>query len=1665
MPGAFDDLIPARPRAGAFDDLIPRAPAAPAAPRPWDAPPAAIAAPEVPVEPSTGIQRLGDRLTDLFRSAPVDTSGAMLDRARAGEFREDAATEEGFFDRAGSLLERGAARLDQGLYAAIAGLTGSPRARQAAGDLAAGTTGQDVAGATGLDDLKAAPSMSALGSFIVDAGIESGPALAALAVPYVGPAAVATSQTGNIATARAANDGRTDVTAEDVLAAAPAGALSTFLDRLSLGRMTGAGAAGSGIVQRIGRAAGTEGATEAAQSGIEYAGGTVGTAAGFDPAEAGEQALAGAIAGAPLGGAVRTAVEAPAIAREAMQPINPETAPAPTGAFDDLIPKTPSPADTTAPVSPAAPQPAPEAPLAGEPRSGGLGEVVPVVAEIAPEEITTTPLPVKDNIVETASEEITPPAVPEPTLEADAPITKETPNAAPRTPEGPEGSDARSPAVEAELDVEPAVVERDVDAGELIADTPEAPRKPKGGYEPTFVEASATNRQSVYDSAVRAIGMEPDKFNVLPPARKTRLLQGSVEQLTGIKVETGEDMPHQYAIDQMLDAHQTLQGMAKVLGIEPRALSLKGGLKLKLIKKGRFLGAYAPGSREIILPGRSNSFSHEWAHALDYHLLERLSKATGRGLTGNIRNDGAASSQGVEGAFVKVLNAMFFDGAEIAHKVMELERREATTSSAKQKAAIRREIDNIFTGRSRSHAKSRYWRGADEMNKKAGAGDYWTQPTEMFARAFEAWTAFKMDAEGFGSEFVSKGNDAYLSDAEERFTKTFPKAEERTAIFGAIQDMVDALNAEAMLEASGGKTITAQGATGLAQTGSPEVKAKMAATERKTRGLANRLFGADIEAWKVGRENRLTDADERKLRATDPVKLMSKVNNVRSLAFSAASDGVKMVADRWNSRAARTIHDHFSQDLGGTRHVDRVWDEAITMRENKALNPIFNLLQRLGQSGFVYKKLSAEQRDVLRALLTGKDVADDLGLTPLASAMRKAYNDEWYANQNAGIDLGYVADTAYLNRQTDRELVAGNPDKFREQAAEAYGLAFDRDVGAEGEAIAADPERLGNFLKIAKQGKLDGLKALRKAIRDEADPGKIAGMIDDMLGEARTAFSENAATAYLDAILHTETFPDYVPTSTLPDSEKRRTLPPEADELLKDFYNPDPVSSLLHYVVNSVRRTEWAKRFGPESQIAKKLDEQMAAEGVPESDRRYVWALVDRMSGRYRRTGFLANPAVANALGLLRVKGTLAMMGRAVTLSAFEPAALSIVTGNPIHGLRAVGNTWANVLRKGSRDERMEWARAHGFIKHHMLEQLRMMDRFNTASDTPVKADKLAGWMFRNSGLTFLTNASDAAIVDVGRRGILNEMAHRVARGGSRGTEAANLMRELGIRDPDVFARELVDMRDALPSDEWMNGPMGWDYNTALFRLAKMTIQKPSAADLAPLSRNPLASYATYSITSYIQGAYRHLFKRNAKIVTRLAKGGELGLALRAGGGALAGAALLYNLNLLASIVREMVFNPERQEEWEEDEEWVKNNLALAATRTFSFGALDPFINAWTGLRYNRDISYLGAGAYAGADAQNVGKMVKAFSDQNSPNTNTAERNAIEGLYGFAIAPALAAALSSAPGGPLASAAAGVGTATVTSPQAAKGAATLIAGPKQDKAGEREGSGFDKIVN
>lgn len=156
------------------------------------------------------------------------------------------------------------------------------------------------------EDFKASPLKNFF-PFAIEQGLVSVPDMAAVIINL--PAYVA-ARTGEIGQTRAENDERQEATVQDFLVSAPTAVASALLERLGTKGILGlddAARAAADIPGAVAKAATKEGLTEAGQEAIESVGETAGTEKGFDLAETGERALAGAVGGVGFGGPVRAA--------------------------------------------------------------------------------------------------------------------------------------------------------------------------------------------------------------------------------------------------------------------------------------------------------------------------------------------------------------------------------------------------------------------------------------------------------------------------------------------------------------------------------------------------------------------------------------------------------------------------------------------------------------------------------------------------------------------------------------------------------------------------------------------------------------------------------------------------------------------------------------------------------------------------------------------------------------------------------------------------------------------------------------------------------------------------------------------------------------------------------------------------------------------------------------------------------------------------------------------------------------------------------------------------------------------------------------------------------------------------------------------------------------
>ncbi len=1211
------------------------------------------------------------------------------------------------------------------------------------------------------------------------------------------------------------------------------------------------------------------------------------------------------------------------------------------------------------------------------------------------------------------------------------------------------GGGGRKPSLPRRAVVDLDALDAELDDGEAPAYANDMPLEDAGPYDPSIMAVSFTNRASIYTAVANEMGIDPAKFRLLPSERQIFLLSKLIYQRFGIQVITDRQLQDRFAIDQMLDMIQNVQGMAHVLGLGGSAISLGGRLRLSLAKKARYLGAYYPGEVRIDLPQRSNSFAHEWGHAFDYHMMSLFPGAMDSGLSGALRNDGrnvAASGgpEAVRGAFVNLMNTMFFDHAAIAKQIMDLEVKLAATQSATERAKLQGQIDSYRAGSSKSRKNlSEYYSRA-----KAIQGDYWQKPTEMFARAFEAYVSFRVEALGLTTEFIGKGDAAYLSDADDRLAQTFPKGTERNDIFGAFDELFARVN-EA--EALGRAPVMPAPDTGDTD--------PITNLDKLAAAAPTSLVAREIKSW---RDARVLAEKTKAGRGSNPKSQIKRFEDGVSTMFYALASRMRMISRQWKAPSVMSLHDMLTHAEGRGRFVGRTMLEAASLRRNRSLNRLDNILVRNGLDGV----LTAEQDRMLRDLLITQDsTGAPANMIAAASAIRQLLDQEFYENQNVGLDIGYVKN-GYLPRIIDMPKIDFNSAGFLAKAGEVYEIVFDREFGTEADALLSDEEKFVAFWKAAKslskERPIDGLKPFRKAYNelnalgramaksDEPDSfseaiekktEEVTELLAELMAETRPIYASVKAEHWL-AALRTADVNDFDAHAPNADYAKKRELPAEADKLLEDFYIANPVQAITTYLSQSAKRTEYARTFGPKGEKRKAIFEKIAAEGVSMEDQKALGDMVDILTGRQKTS--IPN-SIARGASAVHGLATMVMLPRAVWASVMEPITAGMRTQDVRQSFRAMSSVIAGALGTAKAKQRVELARAIGIIEAPGLDEM-VANRYEGGFDDDSKISQGVRNMFKWTKLAALTRAQRTHLLASAQAYFDNLAGHVLGTDAKMKEHASAMLRELGVSDVEAFSKQLRAL-GRLPTVEDLDTPYGRDYSTAANRFVDQIIQNPTAADRPQLAANPIGR-VIYAITSFIFAWWRNVAKREGILFNETRKRSGVGLASRnLVLGFLPSLFMLYVGQTVVSTIREFLTNYDRWKEDDEKDTLLDRLLKTGFSRTVSFGAADPFINAWTGLKYQRDLSNTFVGASTGYFLQQFQSIAK-MGTQNSAKTNTAEYNAFKGFYNLVVAPAATYAMTRVPGGPIVGPILGGSMMAISSPQAGKEAAELVVGEK-----------------
>ena len=1241
-----------------------------------------------------------------------------------------------------------------------------------------------------------------------------------------------------------------------------------------------------------------------------------------------------------------------------------------------------------------------------------------------------------------------------------------------------------------------------------------------------FRKVSFTDRQSIYRDAFVELGLDPAEAELLPPMRQFEILSRGLKDTYGLAFIGKADRANiRDSIDQLLDAYRGLQLMTHVLDLPTSAIGLRGTLGLAMTSQGQYLGAYFPtgtGSGQaadgvktnvptIVMPGRSNSFAHEWGHALDYFVLTNYEGVVSD-LSGYIRDGEALSDktpETVRDSFRLLMNSLFFDQAEQSAKIMDLEQRiEAAAQRGVDATKLKADLEKIRSGASASrNDRSQFFRSAGEFAQAVGSDpDYWRKPTEMLARSFEAYVAHKVEAAGGSTEFIGKSDAAYQSDADLRLAKTFPKDADRYNIFRAYDLLFDAIRAEALLNPN---NEAVAGLPGNVRLSDPAVYFDDQRQSAQTPAY-KRAWEEEKRAWAV----RARELEKLKTRPNDDRPLLKRMGDAVR-AIIETNRGVLLGMERHYAKtgnasaaaAIRKVTERLATDPGSGRKTFEggTYAEAVERETKRFLTRLSNIRTNNGAD-----LMSDADMAKLTQVLTATEEytpqlvgMSDPAVTKLGAQLRELLTDLYYYNRNAGLDIGFVKDQGYLPRLLDEPLVTANAQEFIKDATEVYKIIFERDTERPMEAddiataLTALDKRMREAMLSKNDPELDAYRAARKelakllraldaASKAEEDTEdkveKANAALQQFLQDSgdifeaaydyiRDQWSASAAAEYQTRISYgsPESFSSHSPAGSY---LKERTLPPEADKILAKYYIQDPIERITTYVQMSARKAEYNIRFGRDARNSREKNtklftmlESMVESGVRKEDRDMVEKIVGQVTGTDRSS----MPGQAQRLlGNIHAIGQMTLLGRVVLTSLAEPITTAVQTGKPLDALKSIGLTMQEIASTGSVRERRAMARVLGIVSGDYADEM-IANRLGGSFAESSAMSRVSANYFRRVGLTGLTNAQRRAAMQLSGRYVL-ELAHTLddteASAKDKGFARDELV-DAGLQPEQIddfvaWSREFssrMPRHDEMIDVDGSLTDMGRIYALMVGRLVNQAIQSPTAID-RPWAANTPVGRLTYGLLSFSMAFFRNIMVKSVKKVAReYDKRGAAQAASVAGLQVLAPLASLYAGHLLVTIAREALLNPDKWEEEEKKEDGfpIKWLASLAFSRVGFTGLADPLYNALLGVKYQRDLSNILAGATFSYFLQALERIAKYFV-VNSENTNSAERNAARGLYELSVQPGLAYATGYLPGGPLVGYGLGASYMYFSSPAFKSQWQDWLAGEKQGKQKKADGS-------
>jgi hypothetical protein len=971
------------------------------------------------------------------------------------------------------------------------------------------------------------------------------------------------------------------------------------------------------------------------------------------------------------------------------------------------------------------------------------------------------------------------------------------------------------------------------------------------------------------------------------------------------------------------------------------------------------------------------------------------------------------------------------------------------------------------------------------------ADDYLRRPTEMIARTFEAYISNRIETQlaergltGRSAEqatkFLGLPDRTYTDELNEQIAKIYPNPAEREAIFAKFDDLVRAMAEDKMFGAGGN-------VAPMPLDYGPNDPARWGAN--KAAAQTRSKFSDEIENVRtMGRELRnlvRNNSSDSSTTHTPSVKRIAQMWVARM--------GTVMLSIRKKyaeNSAVANIVDAFTYRPGEGRVVGQVYERAVNQEMAKFVNRMARINDASNAKNYTEDQWEqvrdllaipwnflvgkAPEGSALQALPANTYTRDfakvDPSLVKHASELRRLLVDAWYYQERAGIDMGFTR-TGYYPRVTRLAAVSDNPDGFRRAATEVYELVRTREIEGEMASIEKALEKLAayddtgkkiddilaivqDFVTRALQGPLLPMdtrkfsKALGKALRElQPPPGAQFGPEDvralqqilkavKALTEAARLDPEIQASGWYHEVMYQD-MNDWASDTPGGKFQKPRKLPPETDQIMREFLVTDPVEALPLYFLRAARSAEFVRRFGKGGEKLRDWFKEAAIAGVSPADHEALMDVVKMSLGAPR---MLPN-AISTPVSWFETITQMALL-KLVTVTSIPEIIVPAVRSGSGADAGVALYTWlenmASALKKsvtGKGLERAESIEAFAtFLGVVTTANAEMLSQSRYMGETEISGEKLgrlANNYYRNIGIHAITRAHRKAAAVIGWRYLERISADARSDDKKIAAAAKSMLADLGVPEAQVarLADAVRGMGGRPDPMTLQNSPMQDMIQVALNRFVDEAIQNPTRLDKTYLANTnmPLLS-GPFRLLGFAYSFANNIILGSFRRGSAISKKAGADRALIYSSGVAFAFALAYMTHVLVTIARESLINPDRWERDFKDEnggiKW-ESVLALSAFRMGLAGPVDPLFQYYFNLRYESSITAVLLGPVYGSQAMNVDRM-SGIAGRNSENTNTAEWNAARGAYDAFGGATLAIIAGSAPGGTLLGAGVGV---------------------------------------